>query len=56
MINLLSNAIKFTPKYGKNISIEIKNFKSLNLIYISVNDKGQGMTENIIKKIGTFGT
>ncbi|MEI7500035.1 MAG: PAS domain S-box protein [Bacteroidota bacterium] len=47
--NLISNAVKFTPKYGKiNISAKSSND---NMIQISVNDTGIGMSKILIANL-----
>lgn len=50
--NLISNAIKFTPDHG---SITLSAKPEGNYISVTVKDTGQGMTEEVRKKIFEYG-
>lgn len=48
--NILSNALKFTPKDG---AIEARAFRRNNKVYLTVQDNGSGVAENIRSSIYT---
>lgn len=50
LVNLLSNAVKFTPESG-DLGLEVTASETDNIVYISVWDKGIGISPEDIKKL-----
>jgi PAS domain S-box-containing protein len=50
LVNLLSNAVKFTPENG-SIGLEVTENESDNIVYMTVWDKGIGISPKDIKKL-----